>query len=191
MGREATAETIAELQPDVVVIATGALPCIPEVPGIESHIVTTASSALLGMCEVGEKVVVIGGGMIGCEIALHLAQQGKQVTIIEILSDVGINIGFGDKLALLRLLSENKVNWYTDITPEEITGEGVIAAGIDGKRMTFRADTVVLAAGMEADDKLYRELKGEFTEIYKVGDAREARKIINAIHEGDFVAGEI
>ena len=102
LGKEDTGhEAIQRLKPDVVFIATGSIPIIPEIPGVKKEHVMTANDLLLGKKETGESVVIIGGGIIGCETALFLAQEGKKVTIIEILEDIARDMYSVNRMHLL------------------------------------------------------------------------------------------
>lgn len=191
LGKEVTARTIEAAKPDTVVVATGAAAAIPEVPGVKSANVATAIDVLLGKAKVGKEVVVVGGGLVGCETALCLAQMGKGVTIVEMLPDIALDVGLAEKMALFKLFAENKVRWFTNVKLDEITKEGLVARDKEGRKQTFKADSVVLAVGMQSEDRLYRELEGKVPELYKIGDARQPRRIINAIHEGSLIAQEI
>jgi len=188
LGREATAKTIEEIKPDVVVLATGSIPAIPDVPGVKGQNVATATDILLGKVKVGDKVVVVGGGSIGCETALYLAQMAKEVVIVEMLPDIALDAGPIEKVALLKLLTESKVKWFTGMKLDRITEESAVVCNKDGQRQTFQAGSVVLATGMKANDRLYKELEGKVPELYKIGDALQPRRVFDAIHEGEAVA---
>lgn len=191
LGNEATAKTIKDLKPEVVVFAAGSSPIVTKVLGVGGKNVVTAVDVLLGKAKVGNKLVVVGGGAIGCEVALHFAQMGKHVTIVEMLPEIGADLARANRLAMSRLLAESKVGLVTNAKLDQITNEGIVATSTDGRKQIFKADTVVLAIGMKANDRLYRELEGKVPELYKIGDALQPRKIINAIHEGDFIGREI
>ena len=184
LGKEATPELIQGVKPDVVFIATGAKPVVPDIPGVEKKKVVTAIDVLLGKGKAGKTVVVIGGGMVGSEIALDLAQKGKQVTIVEILDSIARDVYTPNRQHLLKLLSESNVKMFTDTNVLEITDEGIIMADKSGKRNNLRADTVVIAVGLKSEDgKLPSALNGKIPEVYTIGDCVEPRKIINAIWE--------
>jgi len=184
LKKEATLEQIQKMEPEVIFIATGSTPIIPEIPGVEKGKVGTATDVLLGRKEAGESVVVIGGGLVGCETALYLAQQGKRLTIVEILDSVARDMFAVNRMHLLKLLADTDVRILTGANPLEITDEGVTIADKDGKRNTLKADTVVLALGLKPNRRLEETLRDKVPEIYAIGDCVEPRKVINAIWEG-------
>ncbi|MCD6300060.1 MAG: FAD-dependent oxidoreductase [Dehalococcoidales bacterium] len=187
LRREATLELIQDVKPDVVFIATGSSPLIPEIRGIEKRNVVTAIDALLGKREVGRTVVVVGGGLVGCEIALHLAQKGKELTIVEILGSPARNMGEPDRMHLLKLLADINVRILLETRVSEIMDDGLVIVDKYGKQNKLSSDTVVLATGLKPNSRL-EALKGKVPEIYAIGDCVEPRKVINAIWEGFRIA---
>ncbi len=182
--KEATPDLIQEMKPEVVFIATGGTPIIPEIPGIDKSKVVTCVDLLLGKREVGESAVVVGGGLVGSETALYLAQKGKKVTIVEILDSIARDIFSVNRMHLLKLLTEANVEILTDTRVLEITDGGIAIADKYGKRSIREADTVVLAVGLKPDRKLLETLKDKLPEVYAIGDCVEPRKVINAIWGG-------
>ena len=164
----------------------GSVPAIPAFAGMQGRTVTTAINALLGETSVGNEVVVVGGGYVGCETALHLAGKGKKVSVIEMLPDIALDAGAIDRVALVRLLAEMGVQWFTGMTVEEINERGVLARNKDGGRQEFPG-SVVVATGMRANDGLYEEIRDRIGEIHKIGDAVQPRRVFDAIHEGETV----
>jgi 2,4-dienoyl-CoA reductase-like NADH-dependent reductase (Old Yellow Enzyme family)/thioredoxin reductase len=189
LRKEATPKAIVEAKPDVVIVATGAIGDIPEIPGIEKSIVITALDVLREKAKIGQEVVVLGGGLVGCDVALFLAERGKRVTMI-VRSDIAFDIEENNRAAILTRLTQRGVKWFTYTKTEEITEKGVIAANQQG-RQNFQADTVVVATGLKPRKELYKALKDRVPELYAIGDCIEARKILNAIHEGFFIANRI
>ncbi len=183
-GKEATPQLIREIKPEVVFVATGSTPIIPEIPGVEKEKVVTAADLLLGRKEAGQSVVVIGGGLVGCETALYLGQQGKKLTIVEVLHRVMRDMFGTNRIHLLKLLADANVEILTDTKVLEITDEGIAIADKDGRKSTLEADTVVLAVGLKSDGRLFEALKDKVPEAYAIGDCVEPRKVINAIWEG-------
>lgn len=191
LGKEVTSKVIAEMRPDVVVVATGSTPLVPKIPGIEKPIVATATDVLLGKAEVADEVVVAGGGLVGCETSLFLAEKGKQVTMVEMLPDIAIDVEMISKFTLIELLTEKGVKWLTNTKIEEVTDEGVVTIDRNLRSQTIKGDTVVLAMGFKSNRGLYKALQGKVKELYSIGDCVEPRKIIHAIHEGSFIARQI
>jgi len=184
LAKEATAELILEMKPDVVFIATGSTSIVPEIPGVGKKMVVTAVDLLLGKQEARKSVVVVGGGLIGCETALYLAQKGKKLTIIEMLDGVMLDMYSANRMHLLKLLADADVNILTETKCLEIRDNGITIADKYGKRSTLEADTVVLAVGLKSNDGLLEALKDKIHEVYAIGDCVEPRKVINAIWEG-------
>jgi len=183
LNAKATAEAIMEGNPDSVIVATGASPIIPDIPGIEKLKVITAPDALRQPKAVGERVIIIGGGLVGCETAELLAQKGKRVTILEMLGRIASDVGIMARRFLLHRLREAGIRMETNIKVEEITDEGVRAVR-DDKPESFAGDTVVLALGMRANRELADEIKGTVSELYIIGDCAQPRRITEAIGEG-------
>jgi 2-enoate reductase len=181
---EVSPALLARENPDAVIVATGSSPVIPDIPGIDKASVITCIDLMLGKKKAGNKVVVIGGGMIGCETAVWLAERGKQATLVEILPELMgdfLSVPLMNRMMLTDLLALNKVKVLTGASIREITGEGVIVDGESGK---ITADTVVIATGLKSDDGLYQALKGRFPAVYSVGDCREPRNIMGAVWDG-------
>jgi 2-enoate reductase len=187
-------EFVQEKKPDAVIVATGSRPILLKVPGIEKQIVTTACDLLEGRKRAGEKTVVIGGGQVGCEMALWLAQQGKNVTIVEKLDDLlvgGRPIPWMNQVMLLDLLKFHKVKVLTNLSLFEVVDEGAVVIHKNFRRETLAADTVIMAVGLEPQQEIYRSLKGHLTDLYLIGDARKAWNIMNAIWDAYEVARSI
>jgi 2-enoate reductase len=183
LGKEATPESVQAMKPEVVFIATGGTPITPEIPGIQPGKVVTAIDVLLGKREVGESVVVLGGGLVGCETALYLSQEGKRLTVVEILDAPMRDVFWVNRMHLLKLLADAKVRVFTQAQAVEITDRGVVIADKSGKRSVLEG-TVVLALGLKPDERLFESLTDKVPEVYTVGDCVEPRRVINAIWEG-------
>ena len=195
LGIEASLELVEEMNPDVVIVATGAIPLIPKIPGVDKKNVITAHDLLAGKVKVeDEKIVIVGGGLVGCETADYLIKQGiKKISIVEMLDDLGMMLeevkGSNEKLLLRRLLV-NGVKIYVKTKVEEIVDKGVIARRGD-KRELIEADTIILAVGARPCNSLVEQLRNKVKELYVIGDCVEPRKIINATHEAREVATRI
>jgi 2,4-dienoyl-CoA reductase-like NADH-dependent reductase (Old Yellow Enzyme family)/thioredoxin reductase len=188
LGEEVTPGLVRELNPDVVILATGASPLIPDISGVEGRNVVTAVQILQGKKEAGEKVVIIGGGQVGSELALFLAEQGKKVSIVEILYGISLDMNLFSRFYLLDKLAELGVEVLANTTAKEITDKGVIALDTEGNRQSIKADTVVLATGFRSNNGLGKKLKGKVTELYTIGDCASLGKVWGAIHSAWRVA---
>jgi len=184
LNADATAEIVTKRNPDAVVIATGGTPAMPDTPGIDKANVVTAQDVLSGKVRAGQNVVIIGGGMIGCETGHHLAEQGKTVTIIEILKRMASDMLFMTRRRLMDGLRSKKVTLLTSATCEEIKEGSVRVTTAEGKKETIPADTIIIAVGYKANDRLYKALEGKVPEIYCVGNSAKPRRILEANSEG-------
>jgi NADPH-dependent 2,4-dienoyl-CoA reductase/sulfur reductase-like enzyme len=183
LGQGVTPDLIEKVKPDIVVVATGATPIIPGIGGIDRGNVFTFKDVLINKKDIGEEVVIIGGGRVGCETAEFLADKGKKVTIIEMLDKIGADMGQFSKEDLFPRLSKMGVRMEVNTKAEEITSAGILAkAGSETVR--FDADSVVIATGSTSNTELAEQLKGKIANLYIIGDCVEPRRIQNAIHEG-------
>jgi len=184
LGKEVTTAMIERFEPETVVLAVGARPLIPDIPGLDKAHVAQAGDVLEGRVEVGNKVVVIGGELVGCETAEFLADKGKKVTVTRRGPEMALGVGHSLKTFFLDRLLEKGVTLLAGIRYNEVTSECLVVTTKEGERKTIEADTIVLAAGSIPDRNLYQEVKGKVSETYLVGDCVEPRKIREAIAEG-------
>ena len=184
LNTEVTPELVMQNQPDAVVVATGGVPATPEIPGADGPNVVTAQDALSGKAAVGQNVVIIGGGMVGCETGDYLAEKGKNVVIIEVLKRMAADMAPMARRRLIDGLRRKQVVLLTDATCEEITEGSVIVTTGEGKKETVQADTVILAVGYRANDDLFRAVKGKVPEVCCVGDCVQPQRIREAVNDG-------
>ncbi|MFC2018126.1 FAD-dependent oxidoreductase, partial [Chloroflexota bacterium] len=192
LNEEVGLQTIMEENPDTVILATGASPIIPAIPGIIRPNVITGVDVLLGRKETGDNMVVVGGGMVGCEVAEILAKKGKKVILLEMLDHVAIDVARGSRFDLLRRLREAKIQIEVKVEVSRISEYGVWGRrigyqGFGGDEVFFEADTVVIAMGMQSNKDLARKLEGKVAKFYNVGDSARPQKIKEAILDG-FIA---
>jgi 2,4-dienoyl-CoA reductase-like NADH-dependent reductase (Old Yellow Enzyme family)/thioredoxin reductase len=175
-----------EEKPDLVIIATGATPNKPQISGIDGENVVYAEDVLLGKVSAKQKVVIAGGGMVGCETATYLASLGRQVTIVEMLPVIASDEEFTRRLLLLKEIEERHIEVFTDSKIIDINASGV---KIEKNQETFNidADTVVLALGMTPNNVLVKELEGKVP-LKVIGDAVESRNALEATREGFLAA---
>jgi len=183
-------EKIRHEHPDAVVIATGAKPRMPDLSGILSSRVLSAEKVLEEKCfqKKGGQAVVVGGGLVGCETALFLAQQGWNVTILEMLEDIGMDVGPILKFYLRRELGEAQVQIRVRTSVCAIEETGVVGRSPEGAETTYPADLIAVAVGYEADRRLFAEIRNQVRETYLIGDALSPRKILEAMKESFDIA---
>ena len=189
LGKEVTTEAILNVKPDAVVIATGVTRSIPDLPGMKTAKVVDAADVLTGKVGVGNNVVIIGGGVTGCETAEFLADKGKKVTIVEMLDSLASDMERTHRQYLLQRLDMRGVNILMTTKAEAVQKEGLVVRTEDEKEHLVAADTIVLATGARPNRELYRELLGKAAEIYLAGDCVKPRYIFEATTEG-FLAGQ-
>lgn len=185
-GVEVTPELVTACEADAVVVAVGAAPRMPAIPGIDDPNVITAVDLTLHDRPTGDVVVVAGGGQVGCDVALHLARLGKHVTIIE-TEPLAHDANPISRMVLTSMLAEHGV-LVVAASIGRLGADGMVCTDSDGRERTLEADTVVIALGAVPRDALVRRLEGEVRELYVVGDCASPGNITRAIHEG-FVAG--
>src|SRR5690606_1112493 len=176
-----TAEMVRQENPDAVIVATGSIP--KRIPLGEGKNVFTAKEVLLGEKPAGERTVVVGGGLVGCELALWLAKQGKQVTLVDEMDDLLAANGplrHANSVMLKTLIPHHGIKVMTSAKELRATEKGVLVQA-DGEEKEIEADTVVLAIGFNPDKTLYEELKHDFAEIHRIGEARRVANIMYAI----------
>jgi len=184
LAKEATPSMIEEFGPEALVLATGARPLVPEIPGLHRARMAQAGEVLEGKVDVGPRVAVIGGELVGCETAEFLADKGKRVTVMRRGQEMASSVGPSLRAFFLERLERKGVTLLTGVKYEEATPEGLVITTGDGERKTIAANAIVLAAGSVSDRKLYDEIKGKVPEVHLVGDCVEPRKIGDAIAEG-------
>ncbi len=184
LNAEASAERIGGENPEVVVVATGAFPFHPDIPGIDDERVIQAVDVLSKGLKTGQRVLVAGGGEVGLEVADHLARQGKEVIVIEMLGEVGSDVPKNTKPVLLERLGEGGVDLRTNTTLRRIE-EGSVFVEKNGQEGTIEGiDNVILALGFTSDQEIVRDLQPIFKEVHVIGDAREVRQAVSAVREG-------
>jgi 2,4-dienoyl-CoA reductase-like NADH-dependent reductase (Old Yellow Enzyme family)/thioredoxin reductase len=191
LGHEVTAESVKAMRPEVVVLATGSSPFVPDIPGSRRDNVVLALDVLAGKEEVGNRVVVIGGELVGCETADYLAQKGKTVTITRRGPDMAVGMNQQARDNLLARLIQNKVTMLTGVKYEDITDKGLVITDREGQRQTIEADTVVLATGAAPNNDLATELERQNVALHLIGDCVTPGKITDAIRDGARLGREI
>ena len=178
----ATPTLVESLHPDVIVAALGAKAKKPEVAGAEHAII--AEDALQRIDSLGQNVAIVGGGLVGCELALQLGMTGRTVHLLSRKKEVCRDAAYLYREGLLMELKKVPVKIYNEAECTAITSEGVTVRNADDREYTLPADTVIWAGGylpMEDEAEQFRTLAYDF---WKIGDCAQVRKIYNARREG-------
>ena len=181
--KEATEEAILSYKADLVVHATGGNPIMPSaIKGLNKGHVYTATDVLQNQALLGKKISVIGGGLVGCETAVVLANKGMQVTIIEMAEKMLPEPLFIQNAMMLnQLLQHPNITFKTFAKVTEVLDQAV-EIEVNGNIEWIDCDSVVVAAGFSPNDHLYHSLKDK-TNIVNVGDSVKVRKVLDAVHE--------
>jgi 2,4-dienoyl-CoA reductase-like NADH-dependent reductase (Old Yellow Enzyme family)/thioredoxin reductase len=188
LGSEVNKEILEQERPDIVLIASGAHPLLPPIPGIETNNVFLAKDILLGQ-EVGPKVAVVGGGLVGVETAEYLAERGKEVVIIEMLAKIATDLGPIARNFQKRRLAEKGIRILTKAQAIEIKDKSVVI-NKEGSFTSVEVDSIVIAVGYQPNKEPWEYLP-EIVPTYIIGDCIEARDLMAAIHDGSLIARRI
>lgn len=208
LGQRACPETVKAEQADAVIVAVGAVPVWPPIPGLERSLVLPAVDALEQPEKVGQRVVILGGGSVGCEAAVHFAGLGRQVTIVEAADllmghDADPHLRYHTMLFLDHEYDRetaqldkarpcpNKVTVLLSTRCVEITGDHLLLQNQAGETSTLPADTVILAAGMKANLTERDRFWGCADTVVPAGDCLGAANLAQASRSGYFAALEL
>lgn len=183
LNTEATAEMIEKMRFDAVFVAIGAEQITPPIKGLERKNVVMALDIFGNEDLLGKRIVLIGGGMVGCETAVHLNQCGHEVTIVEMGPDLAGTAQLTERLHTLRIMKDNGIQAYTNTCAKEVTEKGCIVM-CNGEEMLIEADTVVICAGMKplADER--ETYSSTAFAVRNIGDCKSVGVIADAIENG-------
>lgn len=187
-----TEQIIEEIKPDEVVIATGAGPLVLNLPGASLPHVSNAHEVLRGVKAPSGRVVIIGGGIVGVEVAEYLCDKGLDCKIIEMKGSVASDLGFYRMLLSQKYLAEHNVECIFNASCKEITGSAVVYEQ-DGERKSVPCDSVVMAVGAKPNNYsgIIAACDKRYIPYHIIGDAASVRRALNAVSEGVRVALEI
>jgi 2,4-dienoyl-CoA reductase (NADPH2) len=183
LGTEVTDDLIEEEMPDTVVLATGPVYSKIEAPGGDSDKIVNLLDVMSAKAEVGETVVVYGNRKPGIGCALHLAKQGKKVTIVGKEKSAGFDVNPSFKWRYMIYMRQNGIMVYNDCDIEEVTDDGVIVKAYDGVHWPVKCDTVVLS-DRGPNESMKKTVQSEGIELFVIGDALIPRNLSSAVHDG-------
>jgi 2,4-dienoyl-CoA reductase (NADPH2) len=208
LGKEANLSVIEQLKPDAVILATGGIPAVPKITGIDRRNVVSGGELhrrlkvflrFLGpttlrwltklYLPIGKRVVIIGGDIQGCELGEFLTKRGRKVTIVDKSETIGKGMVDVLQAYLFRWFRKKGVTMISGVKEYvEITDKGLTIIDSEGVKQTIEADTIIPALPLTPDTGLYEILKGIVPEVYAVGDCQEPLLIVDAISAGMQVA---
>lgn len=183
LNTEVDQKLVDQIKPDVIIAAIGADPITPPIKGIQSEKVIFASEAEKPGSIKGDRIVILGGGLVGCETAVHLGQQGKEVTIIEMRDRLAPEANIFHQAAVEAEIKKH-VKIAVNTTGKEITDEGILCSDGTGIEVFYPADTIICSAGMRARTEFVDSLRNLATEFYWIGDCVRPRQVTQAVSEG-------
>lgn len=195
LNTEVTPELVDEIKPDAIIIAAGASQIVPNLPGIHNKNVHLVCEADGGKVPVGDKIVIVGGGLTGCESAVHFAKLGKDVTVIEMAGPAGVMAGAGaGGIALSGIMKEVGVKVSTNTKLLEVTEKGIKCLNtITTNFCEMDCDTVLLSVGCRPNRDFVESLRHSIpeTEIYTVGDVKKIGNVGFAVNAAFWAANAI
>jgi NADPH-dependent 2,4-dienoyl-CoA reductase/sulfur reductase-like enzyme len=184
LGTRVTPQTVIRSRPEVIIIATGGVPLTIPFPGLTETRWLLASDLLEGAGQVETSTAfVIGGGLVGLEVADLLASQGKRITVVEMLPEVGGDMDLLARTMILGRLHKQNVTINTSTKVMRLAKDTAFARQNDGE-IQFSIETVILAVGVRPNRELADALEQSELEMYVIGDAVQPRKALEAIWEG-------
>ena len=190
LGTAVTPEYVADQKPDALILAVGSQPIVPPLPGIDSDKVLVVNDYYLKKDKVGDTVVVLGGGLAGCECAVHLGMEGKTVHLVEMRDTLAPDCNIRHRPILMKQL-EKYVVCHTSCAGKLITQDGLVCTDADGKEILIPAETVVCAVGQRANRADVEALRYSAPFVREIGDCMRPANITKAVYEGYHAAMDI
>lgn len=189
-GITVTPEYVAEQRPDALILAVGSEPIVPPLPGIDSDKVLIVNDYYLMKDKVGDTVAVLGGGLAGCECAVHLGMEGKTVHLVELRDTLAPDCNIRHRPILMKQL-EKYVVCHTSCAGKFITQDGLVCADADGKEILIPAETVICAVGQRSNRADVEALRYSAPFVREIGDCIRPANITKAIYDAYHAAMDI
>ena len=190
LNTELTAEQAAAENADVIITAIGAKPIVPPIPGIDNEKVVGLTALHQPEPALGQKVVILGGGLVGSECAIYLDGLGKDVTIVEMKDDWAADSYFMHKNAMKIYMRDSNIKFHVNTTAKAITDKGLVCQTPEGE-LVIPADNILLAAGMKADRKTAESFYNAAPRVFETGDCIKAGRVVEAVTTGYYRAIDI
>ncbi len=188
-GVEVTEALLEKEQPNVLIVATGSMAAVPAIPGIDGENVYLSDDVLNGQIPEGERIAVMGGGLVGCETADYLAYHGKIVELIDGISELAKNLNPGRRYFMLKRMAESPIHYHLKRMVSRIRLPEVVMEGEEGTEVLKGIDALVVASGRKPVNEL-SQLAGRFPDmkIITIGDAYQVGMALDAIHQAAVAA---
>lgn len=188
---DATPEMVEADNPDAVIVATGSNPIIPDIPGVDGKNVFTAVDIHKTGVDLGNRIVIIGGNMAGCETGLYLKGLGKEVTIVEMRDKLHADASQMLEFSIKWHVENSGLRWHTNARCTMISDKGVQVTLEDGSTKEIAADTVVLAVGMRSTSEIVESMLDCAIDVVPVGDCIKPGTVREASRTGYYAALDI
>ena len=192
-GETVTSGQLRNMDADVVILAAGSVPVMTKVPGIDDKKVIGCMEAFAHPEKVGQKVIVIGGGLVGCEMALDYAQDGKEVTVVEALPKI-LSAGIPSPIPNGQMIPDLFEHHHVTVLENHrlsAVEDGRVILESDGQKKALDADSVVIAVGFRPVPSMAQELQGCGAVVYEIGDGQKVSTILHAVWDGYEVGNNI
>ena len=193
LNTEVTKEYAEKEGADALIIAVGSEPLVPPIPGLDGDNVVVVNNYYRESDKVGNEVVVMGGGLAGCECAIHLAQEGKNVRLVEMRDELAPDANVRHRPLMLKLMAElgERLTVYTGHRALKVDSEGVVCQNKDGKEVLVPGESVICALGQRSRSAVVDELRDAAPFVRVIGDAAKVSTITNAVYWGYHAALDI
>ncbi|MCH3955689.1 MAG: FAD-dependent oxidoreductase [Eubacterium sp.] len=186
------ADYVKKEAPDALIVAAGSSPMVPPIPGLrESSRMIVAEDYYLKKDQVGENVVVLGGGLVGCELAAVLGDQGKKVHVVEMRDELCPDANVRYRPLLMNKMKEVGIQVHTGCTCKNITDDKVIGETKDGEQVEIHADSILCALGLKPNTDIVEELRGLAPQFASIGNCVRPNTITYAVYQGYHAALDI
>lgn len=190
LNTEVTKEYVEKEAPDAVIIAVGSNPLVPPIPGLNGENVIIVNDYYKESDKCKDKVIVFGGGLAGCECAIHLGMEGKQVELVEMRDELAPDANIRHRPLLLAEIAKY-VNVHTGLRGVEVSGEGILCKDKDDNYVMIEGETVICALGQESRIETVEGLNNSASVVSVIGDAARVSTIANAVYWGYHAALDI
>ena len=187
---EVTADYAEKEQPDALIIAVGSKPLVPPIPGLDGENVIVVNEYYKQKEKVTDDVVVFGGGLAGCECAIHLGMEGKHVHLVEMRAELAPDANIRHRPLLLAEI-DKYVTVHTSCKGLKVTNEGIVCEDKDGKEILVPGTSVVCALGQRSRTDVVEALRDAAPRVAVIGDAAKVSTITNAVYWGYHAALDI